>query len=332
MNNKYRKIFLLYFLFIFIVIQTVCKKEQTVNAVLTVQTVFGDVTVESGNKTVIPVPGTVIMENSIVKTGSLSIIDIKYKDSGVIRINENSNMKISQLFSSSQGEDTVLMMNKGTVFISISKLKKDSRFEVKTPTAVAGIRGTSFKVSADDEKSRIDVLSGKILVNPVKDNQVIKSVEQFVETNNTAEVEKKDIDNIVAKKEVIEVVKLKPEEVQVIKDEAKLIKVDETLNEEIKKEIKDIGIETKSEEQGKDNKKYEEDLKLQLEKQKADREVIEKTPEKLAEKNKDDKSLKENARLEKLEQEKIRKEKLAKEAMVKEKEKEENRVKNIPNF
>lgn len=316
----------------FIVMGSSCKKtEQAVPAVLTVQTVLGDVTVESGGKIIIPATGTVIAEDSIVKTGSLSIIDIKYKDSGVIRINEKSNMKVAQLFSSSQREETVLQMNKGNVFITVSRLGKDSRFQVKTPTAVAGIRGTSFKVSAEEGKFRIDVLAGKVHVNPVKDDKIIEDVGQFVETNKSVEVEKKDIDDIIAKKEVIEVMTLKPEEVQVIKEEAKLIKVDDTLNDEIKKEIREIGIETKSAEEIKDVKKYEEELKLQLEKiekEKSAKQIVEKP----AEKNNDDKILKEKMRQEKLEQEKLMKEKQLKEAQIKEKQKEESRVKNIPNF
>ncbi len=62
-----------------------CKKETketTGTSILTVQTVIGDVTIKSGDAINTPAAGSAIKENSIINTGKLSLIDIKYKNSG----------------------------------------------------------------------------------------------------------------------------------------------------------------------------------------------------------------------------------------------------------
>lgn len=345
-----------------------CKKEETKKSFLSAQTVFGDVKVESNGNIITPVPGTEISENSTIKTGKLSIIDLQYKDSGVIRINENSILNVERLFASEQADETILQMDKGKVFVSVAKLLKKSKFQVKTATTVAAIRGTSFRVSAESGKSRIDVLHGKIKVNPVKDNKVIEHVEQYVETNNALEIEDTAIDEIIEEKKEIEVVKLEPEEIETIKEEVKLIKVDESVAEETKKEMEEIGIEVKPAEEIKNDNQYQEQLTIQLQKIAAERMareeerlVKEKEEQEAREAEEQEKQLqlqkkaeKEKQRLEKLRKERLRKEeearneklrqeKLAREKAEKErlaieakkkaeKKKEEERVKNIPNF
>lgn len=340
-----------------------CKKEVQEQSMLKAQTVFGEVTLESDGKVITPVPGTEIKENSIIKTGKLSIIDLVYKDSGLIRINENTVLDVARLFTSDQGDETSLKVDKGKVFVTVSKLLKKSSFQVQTGTIVAAVRGTTFRVSADEESSRIDVLSGRIRVNPVKDNRVIETVEQIVETNNTVEIEAKAVDEIIEDKKEIEVVKLEQEQIDSIKEEVKLIKMDETMAQETKNEIKEIGIEVKPAEEIKDENEYKEELTVQLQKVNnenelnAEREAEEKAKALEAEekekerqsrieaqeaKKKQDKMRKEQLKLERLQKEaekekqimdQQRKEEQAKQEQLKvEKKKEEERVKNIPNF
>jgi hypothetical protein len=333
-----------------------CKKEAQVTketSILTVQTVLGDVTIQSGDVTNTPAPGFAIKENSIIKTGKLSIIDIKYKDSGIIRVNENTSINVARLFTANNADETLLQMEQGKVFVTVSKLLRDSKLQVKTPTSVAAVRGTSFRVSSDKGISRVDVLNGKVKVNPVQDNIIIEKIEKIVEPDKAVEIDQKDMVNIVDQKKNIEIVTLQKEEIAAIKEEAKLFKIDNTFNDEIKKEIKEIGIETQAAEEIKDNKDYEAELIKQLEKAQIEREAEIKEKEikaqkaareeeqKNVQKKKDEKLKAERAerlRVQKLEQEQREKSKIAEEMQkqqiqkIEEKKKEESRVKNIPNF
>jgi hypothetical protein len=348
-----------------IIISLNCKQEQKEqqSSILTVQTVLGEVSVQSGNEIITPAMGSVIKENSIIKTGKLSLLDLKYKNSGIIRINENSNINIERLLSSGTADETILNMDEGKVFVTVSKLMKDSKFQVKTPTSVAGIRGTSFRVSSEKGISRVDVLKGSVKVNPVKDEKIFENIETIVEPDKAVEINQKDIASIVEQKKEIEIVSLKKEEIESIKEEAKFVKLDETFTEEIKTEIKNIGIESKPAEEIKDNREYEKELEKQLlkiqeeketalkedeariareETEKKEKESKEKAAREKEAKNKDEKATKERARLEKIEKERqaqelarqqeVEKQEKAKEEKRIEKKKEEDRVKNIPNF
>ncbi len=86
------------------------------------------------------------------------------------------------------------------MFVTVSKLAKGSSFEVASPTTIAAVRGTSFRVTADENSSRIDVLSRKIKVNPVQEGKVIESIETVIETNNTVSLDIKDVEKIVGKR------------------------------------------------------------------------------------------------------------------------------------
>ena len=94
-----------------LIISFSCKREAEApkeTSMLTVQTVLGDVTIQSGNETTTPSTGYAIKENSIIKTGKLSILDIRYKNSGIIRINENSNINVARFFASENADETLL--------------------------------------------------------------------------------------------------------------------------------------------------------------------------------------------------------------------------------
>jgi hypothetical protein len=353
---KSKNILILCAIFLALIISISCNKDNNApkeSSILTVQTVLGDVKIQSGNEAIVPSAGFAIKANSIIKTGKLSIIDIKYKDSGIIRISENTNINISHLVSSEKSDETLMEMSEGKVFVTVTKLLKDTKLQVKTPTSVAAVRGTSFRVSSDKGISRVDVLTGKVKVNPVQDNIIIDKIEKIVEPDKAVEIDQKDIVNIVEQKKNIEIVTLQKEEIAAIKEEAKLFKIDNTFNDEIKKEIKEIGIETRPAEEIKDNKVYEAELIKQLEKIKIEKEKEAEAKEKevkekkaAKEQKKKDEQLKtERAQLQKLEHEKREKEKAAQEhakelakeqaqqkQKQEEKKKEESRVKNIPNF
>lgn len=360
-NNKNLIIFLC--IVSLIIISLSCKKEQKESSILTVQTVLGNVTIQSGDVKSTPAAGSLVKENSIIRTGKLSLIDIKYKNSGIIRVNENSNIDIARLFSAENADETILNMEEGKVFVTISKITKDSKFQVKTPTSVAAARGTAFRVTSEKGISRVDVLAGHVKVNPVKDDKIIENIEKIVDPDKTVEINEKDIINIVEEKKDIEIVSLQKEEIQTIREEARFMKLDESFNKEIKNEIKEIGIESKPAEEIKDNKEYEKELIKQLEKVQEEKEAVlkeqeaakaredtlkkekeskEKEAREKEARQKEVKANKEKAMLEKIEKEKqaqemarqleIEKLEKQKEEKRKVKQKEEERVKNIPNF
>lgn len=83
----------------------------------------------------------------------------------VVRVTADSVLAIDKLSSMDTGADKVtetqLDLRSGKIFGSVRKQSAASRFEVKIPNGVAGIRGTIFSISADGVVSALD---GDVLV------------------------------------------------------------------------------------------------------------------------------------------------------------------------
>lgn len=108
--------------------------------------------------------GDAIQEKDRITTGVQSSCDIRIGES-IIRVKENSNVLISQLMRQGAVENTSLGLDVGKILCKPKKLMKSESFLVKTPTAVAGVRGTKFIVEADPNKTtRIKVFDGKVKV------------------------------------------------------------------------------------------------------------------------------------------------------------------------
>ena len=82
-----------------------------------------------------------IGEGDTIKTGDKSVAVIQFEnDAASVEIQENAEFSISK-FNPREQE---LISAKGNFWIKAKKLNKESNFNVVMPTAVAGIRGTSF--------------------------------------------------------------------------------------------------------------------------------------------------------------------------------------------
>jgi hypothetical protein len=321
-----------------------CKKEQKATPVgFVVQSFIGDVKIEHGGVSAVPVLGQTLATDDAVITGKTSVIDVLCSNEGVVRLNELSRLSIASLVQSSESINATLRLENGKVFASFAKMKKDSSLQVKTQTAIAAVRGTSFRVSADDKKSSVEVLSGKVQLNPVKDDVVVDTVSSVVDENKSAEISVKDIKAISESKKEIKVSNLKPEMREEIKAESSGISVSKNSPAELKTELETVGV-----------KSVEVEVKpvpatvvkeKPVEETPAEVKAVKPSPSPSAVKKDDraEKAMKEKIEKERIENEKaeaaekekaekIRIEREKTEKAEKAKEQKESRVKNIPNI
>ncbi|HQL43591.1 MAG TPA: FecR domain-containing protein [Spirochaetota bacterium] len=329
---RYKSIILVLFL-----ILTACSKKEAVDTIVTINSFFGEVAITSNEGNKAPAVGQILSINDTIVTGANSVIDLVYRNSGIIRINENTTVVISSLVKAG-ADDVVLTLEKGKAFVTLGKLKKGDGFAIKAKTVIAAVRGTSFRLVADEEASRVDVVSGKVMVKPVNNETVIEDIEVIVEENQTVTLDTKTVATISQKideskvevvaeqeqqkiidsiKETIKPVEIPKETVKEIKQEVKDIPVITTVQEEIKQEIQKV-IET-----DKEAKQHENEEKL--------KKAEEAKALKLKLKNEQEaKILAEKLAKEKAEQEKVEKAKAEQEKAAKEQKIKEDRVKNIP--
>lgn len=105
-----------------------------------------------------------VKEDDIVTTGSNSFCDIKIGKS-ILRIKSDSSIRLSQLRKNGDFEKTQIELSTGKILCKPKKLLKEENFLVKTPTAVAAVRGTQFSVETDKlNTTRIKVFNGEVKV------------------------------------------------------------------------------------------------------------------------------------------------------------------------
>jgi hypothetical protein len=99
--------------------------------------------------------GTTLTQGHILKTAAKSQAVLKLdgaEETATVEINENSQLMLSELLMDTEKgtQKTLLDLAIGKVLIKAQKLHDEkSKFEVKTPTSIVGVRGTSFSVEVE---------------------------------------------------------------------------------------------------------------------------------------------------------------------------------------
>ncbi len=130
------------------------------------EAVIGDVTFERSGTVSVLEAGALLGGGDMVRTGPRSFADLRFRDEVIIRIKQNSLFRIDRLARDRNGSLRAgLDLSAGTALLSFKKLQRGDSAEVRTPTSVAGVRGTSFGVSVSENRDvRFEVLEGTISV------------------------------------------------------------------------------------------------------------------------------------------------------------------------
>jgi len=102
-----------------------------------------------------------------VRTGEESRLELKLDDRDVIRIDEDSEVEVSQrALTAWRGSGTRAAVKKGKIWSNVRKLVADrENLTVETPTVLAAIRGTAFRIDVPDaDHTVIRVYEGSVEV------------------------------------------------------------------------------------------------------------------------------------------------------------------------
>ncbi|XDD55558.1 lipoprotein LipL45 [Leptospira sp. WS4.C2] len=112
--------------------------------------------------------GALLKSGDNVVTGDNGKVDIQFTDGSSIRISPKSAIDFAKLSQDNSGTtDTQIALVSGKVFAKVNKAKKEDNFTVVTPTAIAGVRGTSFIVEAAEGKpAKVKVVEGAVAFAP----------------------------------------------------------------------------------------------------------------------------------------------------------------------
>lgn len=110
--------------------------------------------------------GSQLNQNSVIRTAPGSTVDLFLGDNGpVVRITEDTTLGIDKLTLDNTGAEriieTQLDLRNGRILGNVKRLAAASKYEVKTPQGVAGIRGTKYDISAN---GNVSVTEGRVTV------------------------------------------------------------------------------------------------------------------------------------------------------------------------
>lgn len=128
----------------------------------------GEASRTSGGKTASLALGSLVYENDVVETRGRTRLEVELPDKSVIRIGPQSRVQlVSAIFGKSVEERKVsAKIVVGNIWAKVTRaVGGESRFEVRTENAVAGVRGTTFRVDAKTDRSVVvKVYSGAVAV------------------------------------------------------------------------------------------------------------------------------------------------------------------------
>ncbi len=108
--------------------------------------------------------GNTVAKDAVIEVKANSMAVLQFANAATITLKANSQLSIANLAKGENGKPVIeLSQSSGTSFSKIAKGR--SEYSIKTPTAVAGVRGTSFELTVDKTKAtQIRLLEGKVQV------------------------------------------------------------------------------------------------------------------------------------------------------------------------
>ena len=101
-----------------------------------------------------------LRDNIYTKTGS---VILKMQDGSQINLGPDSHFKVKNYDTQGQSIDRDVLLFKGSSRFKVAKLDDQESFKVRSPVAVAGVRGTDFNMSIQDQgQTTVTVFSGLV--------------------------------------------------------------------------------------------------------------------------------------------------------------------------
>ena len=114
-------------------------------------------------------PNSPVFEGDVIRTAPKSRAEITLQGGGKMRIGENSELELTAANVKPMTKNFSANLKKGNIFVSAKAVFGEKKsVSVRTPTAVAAIRGTKYRAKAGDDESEVLVYDGKVDVNAAK--------------------------------------------------------------------------------------------------------------------------------------------------------------------
>lgn len=139
-----------------------------------------------------------VAAGDVVRTGPKAGLTLNWLDGTRMRLGENTVVTVlkCQINTATKAETSLFKLDLGRVWIRVLKvLSHKSKFEVKTPTATAGVRGTVFSVAVTPQgETLVSVKEGEVAVQTAEQAAAVKPGQMAQATAQGAQLEAQSAD------------------------------------------------------------------------------------------------------------------------------------------
>ncbi|MEC9049911.1 MAG: FecR family protein, partial [Candidatus Neomarinimicrobiota bacterium] len=130
---------------------------------------LGKVEISQNNSWSRAKPNQKVFEGNVIRTQIKSRCEITLTGGGKVRIGEKSELELNEADVKPMAKNFNANLKKGNVWVSAkAAFGEKKNIAIRTPTAVAAIRGTKYRAKAGDDESSVKVYDGKVDVNQAK--------------------------------------------------------------------------------------------------------------------------------------------------------------------
>jgi hypothetical protein len=147
-------------------------------APIKIMVLSGDVSIKHANQSayVTLKASDPVVEGDVIKTGAKSIAKLRFANDSVLNLQPNSmvGVELSQQITQTKTIQIKLNLNEGRAEVHANPdHHSGDQFEVETPSAVAVVRGTKFRVAADGDVGIQETLEGSVSFATAKKSVIV---------------------------------------------------------------------------------------------------------------------------------------------------------------
>lgn len=144
-----------------------------------------------GKKSFKAVKGMKLVQGDMLYTSKGSNVSLTFENGNQSVVGENTFLTFEEMKKLSNDKSSVSMkVDKGSIFSNVKKkLISGEKFEIRTPNAVAGVRGTKFFVKTDKNNTVVCVVKGQVEFassNGKNSAPILVKKNQIAEVNKTS--------------------------------------------------------------------------------------------------------------------------------------------------
>ncbi|MFP4017009.1 MAG: FecR domain-containing protein [Halanaerobiales bacterium] len=128
----------------------------------------------------------------IIRTGDDGSLEIAFNDSIYVKVDNNTEVVIGENQITESSSSRSINLNSGRIWAKVVRIYNElTDFEVITPGAIAGVRGTLFSVYSDGEETIVSVKEGTVELSSSdrQSNQLINRQQMGVAADGRVQLE-----------------------------------------------------------------------------------------------------------------------------------------------